>query len=60
MARVIIDCREAHRLLSLQRDTRLRPWQRLALWLHLRVCDWCSIVERNIAFLSRAARRLDS
>ena len=59
MARLIINCREAHWLLSRQRDIPLRWTERLALRIHLRFCDWCSIVQRNFAFLSRAARRLD-
>ena len=59
MPRVLIDCREAQRLLSLRRDTTLRPVERCVLWLHLKACDWCSIVERNLAFLARALRRLD-
>jgi len=60
MARLFISCREAHWLLSRQRDAPLRWTERLALRLHLRVCDWCRIVQRNFTFLSQAARRLDS
>lgn len=59
MARLFINCRQAHWLLSRERDAPLRWSERLALGLHLRVCDWCSIVRRNFAFLSQAARRLD-
>lgn len=59
MAKLIINCRQAHWLLSRQRDAPLRWSEALALRMHLRVCDWCKIVERNFAFLSRAARGLD-
>ncbi|SPJ16532.1 conserved hypothetical protein [Burkholderiales bacterium] len=57
--RLIINCRQAHWLLSRQRDVRLHWFDRLTLRIHLRLCDWCSIVGRNFEFLSRAARRLD-
>lgn len=59
MARLFINCRQAHWLLSRQRDAKLRWYERAALRLHLRACDWCRIVERNFAFLSRAVRHLD-
>ncbi|SPE20037.1 conserved hypothetical protein [Burkholderiales bacterium] len=59
MAKLFINCRQAHWLLSQQCDTRLRWYERLALRIHLRACDWCSIVARNFAYLSRAARHLD-
>jgi len=59
MARLFIDCRRAHRLLSHRRDAPLRWLDRLRLRIHLSVCDWCTIVARNLDFLSRAVRRLD-
>ncbi len=59
MARFRIDCRRAHWLLSQRCDQPLRTGERLALWLHLRSCEWCAIVARNFRFLSTAARRLD-
>jgi len=59
MARIFINCRQAHRLLSGQCDGTLDWRQRAALRLHLLGCDACSIVQRNFAFLSRAVRRLD-
>jgi len=59
MIKLRINCREAHELLSRQHDTALHWSERLALHLHLRVCDWCRTVQRNLAFLSRAVRRLD-
>ena len=54
----MIDCRQAHWLLSRRRDARL-PWpDRWRLRLHLSICDWCSRVARHFEFLSRAARGL--
>ncbi len=56
---MLIDCRQAHWLMSKHRDAPL-PWrERLALQVHLLFCDWCGIVRRNFAFLSRATRDLD-
>jgi len=60
MARIFINCRQAHGLLSGQCDRALSWRQRAVLRLHLLGCDSCSIVQRNFALLSRAARRLDA
>ena len=59
MARLFITCRDAHHLLSRRCDARLSWMERMALRLHLRACDWCRIVERNLALLARAVRGLD-
>jgi hypothetical protein len=58
MARVFINCREAHALLSGRCDGVLGWRQRLLLRVHLAGCDACSIVGRNLFQLSRAVRRL--
>jgi hypothetical protein len=60
MARWRINCRDADWLMSRQRDARLAPVERWALWWHLRFCDACRTVRRNLDFLSRAMRRLDA
>jgi hypothetical protein len=54
-----IDCRQAHWLLSRRRDDPLPAGDRLRLWLHLAICDWCSRVARHFDFLSRALKGLD-
>jgi hypothetical protein len=59
MARIRIDCRQAHWLLSQRRDGPLRLSERLALWVHLRYCDVCTTVARQFRLLSEAVRRLD-
>ncbi len=53
----IIRCKDASRLVSLQQDARLTPWQRLTLRLHLSVCAACARFERQIAFLRTAMRK---
>jgi hypothetical protein len=60
MVSPFINCRQAHSLLSAERDRALNWRQRTVLRLHLLGCDACSMVRRNFTFLSRAVRRLDS
>ena len=59
MKLLAITCRDAHHLLSRRHDARLSWREALRLRLHLRVCDWCRVVERNLAQLTRALRDLD-
>jgi hypothetical protein len=59
MSRWRIDCRAADRLLSQQRDAPLGRGARWVLWWHLRWCDSCRTVRRNLDVLARAVRRLD-
>ena len=53
-----ITCKDAHRLLSERMDRPLPRGERWRLWLHLRFCDMCSRVGRQMAFLRSAMRRL--
>jgi len=55
---LLIPCRHAHELLSQRLDEPLGRGARLRLWLHLRLCDACSKVERQLDFMRRAVRRL--
>jgi hypothetical protein len=56
---MLIDCRTAHRLMSERLDRHIGRYDRWRLWLHLRLCDWCSRIERHFAFMSRVFKRLD-
>ena len=49
-----ITCKEASRLLSLDLDRRLTLAQRMALRLHLTLCDACTNVKAQFDFLRRA------
>ena len=60
MPRIFINCRQAHGLMSAERDRDLDWRQGAVLRLHLMRCDSCSIVRHNFTFLAQAARRLDS
>ncbi len=55
---LLIPCRHAHELLSERMDKPLAPGDRFRLWLHLKVCDMCARVERQMDFMRRAMRRL--
>ena len=55
-----IPCSHAHELLSERMDGTLRPGRSWRLWLHLRFCDACSRVERQLAMMRAAMRRLGS
>jgi Putative zinc-finger len=54
----MIDCKHAARLISRGMDEGL-PWpQRLALALHLAICDACTHFNRQMRLLRRAVQRL--
>jgi len=53
-----ITCKEAHRLLSDRMDHPLGRGERWRLGLHLRFCDMCSRVERQMDLLRSATRRI--
>ena len=55
---LLIPCRNAHELLSRRMDEPLGGGDRLRLWLHLRICDACSRVDRQMDFMRQAMRRL--
>jgi len=55
---MMIDCREAARLVSRAMDERLPLWQRLRLRLHLALCDACSNFSRQVRLLRRGIARL--
>jgi hypothetical protein len=50
-------CRKAARLISESQDHRLRLRDRLALRVHLAMCDGCTRYLHQIEFLGRAMKR---
>lgn len=54
----MLTCREATRLVSQGLDRRLGVAERLALRLHLLICDGCTTFSKQAAFLRRAFSRL--
>ncbi len=55
---MILTCREATRLVSQGLERRLGLAERLALRLHLLICDGCTNFSKQVAFLRRALSRL--
>ncbi len=58
MKRVMITCKDAHRLMSEQLDHALPLGTRLRLKLHLSICDACSRVARQFTLIRNSVRRL--
>ena len=54
----MISCKEATRLVSRGLDRRLGLAERVALRLHLAICDGCSHFSKQMLFLRKAMRRL--
>jgi hypothetical protein len=55
---MMLTCKEATRLASEGLDRRLGLAERVALRLHLAICDGCSNFKKQVAFLRKAMRRL--
>jgi hypothetical protein len=55
---MMLTCKEATRLVSQGLDRRLGLAERLALRLHLVICDGCTNFSKQVAFLRRALSRL--
>lgn len=55
----MINCREATKLMSRARDARLTFGERVALRLHLALCEMCRRYQQHIGFLGVIARHLD-
>ena len=49
-----LNCKETSRLLSQAQDGKLRLTERIALRIHLRVCDACTQFSQQLEFLRRA------
>ena len=57
---MILSCKEATRLVSQGLDRRLGFGQRVALRVHLAICDGCTAFSKQAAFLRKAVRELGS
>ena len=55
---LFLTCREAARLITAELDRELGPIERLGLRMHLRICDACPTVVRQLASLRRATREM--
>jgi hypothetical protein len=57
---MMLSCREASRLVSRGLDRDLGFGQRVALRVHLAICDGCTNFRNQVAFLRRAVKQLES
>ena len=55
---MMLTCKEATQLVSQGLDRRLGLRARVALRLHLLICDGCTHFRKQAAFLRKAMRRL--
>ena len=55
---MMLSCKEATQLVSQGLDRRLGLGQRVALRVHLAICDGCSNFRRQVSFLREAMKRL--
>lgn len=55
-----LSCREASHLVSEDLDRRLGWVERIALRIHLAICDGCSKFSKQVAFLRKALQQLGS
>ena len=52
----MVSCKQAGELMSRSLETKLSPWQRLALAVHLCGCRWCRRFRRQLRLVERACR----
>jgi hypothetical protein len=55
---MMLSCKEVTRLVSQGLDRRLPFGRRVALRVHLAICDGCTNFTRQMDFLRKAVRRL--
>jgi hypothetical protein len=55
---MLLSCKETTRLLSQGEDRKLALGERVALRVHLAICDGCRNVNRQFKFLREAVRAL--
>ena len=55
--KLIATCRETSELLSQAQDRPLTPREKLALYVHLPLCNGCRNFREQLAFVRRAARK---
>ena len=55
---MMLTCKEVSRLVSQGLDRRLGFGERIALRVHLAICEGCSNFEKQITFLRKAVARM--
>ena len=57
---MMLSCKEATRLVSQGLDRKLGFGERVALRVHLAICDGCTNFKNQVAFLREAVKKLGS
>jgi hypothetical protein len=57
---MMLSCREVTRLVSQGLDRRLGFAERVRLRVHLAICDGCTTFTKQVRFIRKAVRALDS
>ena len=57
---MMLSCKEASRLVSQGLDRHLGFGERIALRVHLAICDGCTNFRNQVAFVRRAVKQLES
>ena len=57
---MMLSCKGASRLVSQGLDRNLGFGERIALRVHLAICDGCTNFKSQVAFLRRAVKQLES
>ena len=55
---MMLTCKEVSRLVSQGLDRRLGFGERIALLVHLSICEGCSNFSKQVAFLRKAVARI--
>lgn len=53
----MLSCKEVSNLVSESLDRKLSFWQRMRVWMHLRMCRLCARFRKQTLFIKEAARR---
>jgi len=54
----MLSCKDVTHLVSQSMDRKLGWFERVGLYLHLKICDGCRNFSAQMAFIRRAARQL--
>ncbi len=54
----VLNCQPAAEMSCRRRDGRLTRWEHITLSLHLVMCAGCRLMEKQLAFIDSAAKRL--
>ena len=54
----MMNCKQATQLMSESQDRSLSLWQRMALRIHLLICNGCRAYNKHLGFISKAMQQM--